>query len=226
MSDTTTVPTPGSLRSEDGRALFVDYGGVLTARLSTGWRRFEERHDLPPRTVQGLVLAAYDDESGDGAIARLERGEITVPVFEEHVAAMFAEAGHDLPTAGLLTELLPDMGPSGDVWSLVDDVRSHGVPAVLVSNSWGIDEYPDERLRDTFDEVVVSGRIGLRKPDRDIFEHAAATVGAELARCVLVDDAPPTIEAAERYGMTGVLHRGDDAGTRAAVLAALGLDDG
>lgn len=225
MTEDTTGshPTEGSLRSEDGRALFVDYGGVLTPKMSAGWRRVEERYDLPPKTVQQLVMASYESDDGDNAIARLERGELPVADFERQVAAMFAEQGHDVPSEGLIGELFADLEPSGGVWEVVDEVRGHGVPAVLVSNSWGTDDYPEERLRVTFDHVVVSGRVGVRKPARAIFELAADGVGAELARCVLIDDAPPTIEAAQEYGITGVLHRGDDEATRDAVLAALGL---
>lgn len=217
------VPAGGSLRSEDGRALFVDYGGVLTPKMSVGWRKVEERYDLPPKTVEQLVLASYRGGGEESIIAKLERGEVELAEFEQQASAMFAEAGHDVPSEGLIDELFADLTPAGGVWQIVDDVRARGVPAVLVSNSWGTDDYPEERLRATFDEIVVSGRVGMRKPAREIFEHAADAVGAELTRCVLIDDAPPTIETAETYGIVGVLHRGDDEATRTAVMEALDL---
>lgn len=218
-----TAPRGGTLSSEDGRALFVDYGGVLTPKMSLGWRAVEERYDLPPKTIEQLVLASYRSGGEDSVIAQLERGEVELAAFEQRAAAMFAEAGHDVPAEGLIDELFADMTPAGGVWDIVDDVRAQGVPAVLVSNSWGTDDYPEERLTASFDHLVVSGRVGMRKPDRDIFEHAADAVGAELSRCVLIDDAPPTIETAETYGIAGVLHRGDDEATRVAVMEALDL---
>ena len=39
----------------------------------------------------------------------------------------------------------------------------------LLSNSWGLDLYPRDRFPDMFDVVVISGEVGLRKPDPDIF---------------------------------------------------------
>ena len=124
---------------------------------------------------------------------------------------------------GLVERLFADLYPAGGVWALVHDVRQAGVPAVLVSNSWGMRGYPLGLLDNAFDALVFSGEVGMRKPDREIFEHAASLVDAELAASVFIDDAPANVAAAEAYGLTAVLHRGDDAATRQAVLAGLGL---
>lgn len=215
-------PPPGSLRSTDGRALLVDYAGVLTARVSDGWRRFEQEHGVPARTVIAILWEAYEQGADDTAVARVERGDLDVGQFERLLAARLRAEGHDVEADGLVERLFADLGPSGGVWDVVHHVRRLGVPAVLVSNSWGVDRYPEDLLRATFDAIVLSGRVGMRKPERAIFEHAAGLVGADLPRCVLVDDAPATVAAAERHGMVGVLHRGDADATRAAVLRGLG----
>ena len=215
------APPAGELVSPDGRALFVDYGGVLTPGVAEGWRRFEEQHGMEARTVSELLWAAYEQGAEDSAVARVERGELEVAAFEQELAGALRERGHDVAAEGLVRRLFADLRPAGGVWELVHDVRVAGVPAVMVSNSWGFTGYPEPLLRVTFDELVISGRLGVRKPDREIFEHAAAAVEAELSRCVLVDDGRANVEAARSYGMVGVLHTGDDAATREAVTAAL-----
>lgn len=220
------APAPGSLTSRDGRALLVDYAGVLTPPVAAGWRRFEEELAIPAKTVLRLLWSAYEHGQDDSPVARVERGELAVEEFERELAGMLRAAGHDVPAEGLVGRLFADLRPAGEVWALVDEVRRAGVPAVLVSNSWGFAGYPEDRLAAVFDLVVLSGRLGMRKPNREIFAHAAGAVGARLDRCVLVDDGPANVEAAGAYGMVGVLHRGDDAATRAAVLDALGLPSG
>lgn len=209
--------------SGDGRALLVDYAGVLTPGVTDSWRAFEDRHGIPARTIAGLLWAAYEEDQDDNPIAQLERGALDVEAFEVEFAGQLRDAGHDVEADGLVAALFADMRPHGGVWDLVEEVRTAGIPCVLVSNSWGMSGYPRALLESTFDELVLSGEVGMRKPDREIFEHAAGLVGAELDRCVFIDDAPANVRAAQRYGMTGVLHGGDDDATRAAVRGGLGL---
>lgn len=215
-------------RQTDGRALLVDYAGVLTPGVAESWRAFEQERGMPARTIATMLWAAYEpddgaDADGDNVIAMLERGQLEIGDFEQRFAGQLRDAGHDVVADGLVAKLFADLRPAGGVWDLVRDVRAEGVPAVLVSNSWGMGGYPRALLDTTFDELVFSGEVGMRKPDREIFQHAADQVGAELPRCVFVDDAPANVQAAQRYGMTAVLHKGDDAATRDAVLAGLGL---
>lgn len=209
----------------DGRALLVDYAGVLTPGVAASWAAFEEQHGMPARTIATMLWAAYepDEGAGEGAnpIALLERGELDVGDFEQRFARQLREAGYDVEAEGLVAALFADLRPAGGVWDLVREVRSGGVPTVLVSNSWGMGGYPRALLDSVFDELVFSGEVRMRKPDREIFVHAAEQVGAELTRCVFIDDAPANVAAAQRYGMTAVLHKGDDAATREAVLSAL-----
>lgn len=200
---------------------------MLTPGVAESWRHFEAEHGMPARTVATMLWAAYEPgESDDNPIAMLERGELDVGEFEQRLAGQLREAGYPVDAEGLVAALFRDLQPAGGVWDLVRDVRAAGVPTVLVSNSWGFSGYPRAMLDAAFDELVLSGEVGMRKPDREIFEHAVGLVGAELSASVFIDDAPANVAAAGGYGLTAVLHRGDDAATRAAVLAGLGLDGG
>lgn len=210
----------------EGRALFVDYAGVLTPGVAASWRAFEEERGIPARTVVSMLWEAYESGAGDNAVARLERGELDVEPFEREFAQRLRDQGFEVESEGLVAALFRDLRPGGGVWDLVREVHDAGIPTVLLSNSWGMDAYPRDQLGEVFDELVLSGEVGMRKPDREIFEHAALLVDAQLEHCVFIDDAPANVEAAERHGMTAVLHRGDDEATRAAVLAGLGLSLG
>jgi FMN phosphatase YigB (HAD superfamily) len=87
----------------------------------------------------------------------------------------------------------------------------------VLSNSWG-EHYPDEVFAREFDEVVVSGRVGLRKPQPEIFRLVADRLGLATGACVLVDDIEVNVRAARATGMAAVLHT-DAATTRAALLS-------
>jgi HAD superfamily hydrolase (TIGR01509 family) len=96
-------------------------------------------------------------------------------------------------------------------------LRSRGLRTAVLSNSWG-EHYPDEVFAREFDEVVVSGRVGLRKPQPEIFRLVADRLGLATGACVLVDDIEVNVRAARATGMAAVLHT-DAATTRAALLS-------
>lgn len=54
---------------------------------------------------------------------------------------------------------------------------------------------------DWFDEVVTSDDVVNGKPSPDIFLHAAKLLGVAPERCLVIEDAPPGVIAAQAAGM-------------------------
>jgi putative hydrolase of the HAD superfamily len=72
-----------------------------------------------------------------------------------------------------------------------------------------------------FDAVVLSHELGVRKPDRRVYDHCRRLAGAAAAECLFIDDLPSNVEAARAAGWRGLVYRrGDDLRAR---LAALGV---
>ncbi len=208
----------------DRRALLLDYGGVLTGPVHRSFARFEHELGIPPgRSYEVLVAASRT--TGGGAIGALERGEMTLEAFDAFLRGLLEDAGHPLaPGIELLSGMFAAMEPAGRLWDLAATVRERGVRTGLLSNSWGYGAYPFDRLEEHFDDLVLSGRVGLRKPDPAIYRLAADRLGIRLEACVFVDDLERNVEVATGLGMVGVHHRGDDDATRSAVLSALEID--
>jgi putative hydrolase of the HAD superfamily len=101
-------------------------------------------------------------------------------------------------------------------------VHDAGVRTALLSNSWGLADYPRDLFPGLFDAVVISAEVGMRKPEERIFRHAADLLGVAPAECVFIDDIQANVVAAEALGMTGVLHT-DPAETAARLGELLGL---
>lgn len=70
-----------------------------------------------------------------------------------------------------------------------------------------------------FEAIVTGDDVKHGKPDPEVFLLAARRLGVEPSRCVVVEDAPPGIEAARRAGMAsiGLASKGR---TRAELAAA------
>jgi putative hydrolase of the HAD superfamily len=93
----------------------------------------------------------------------------------------------------------------------------------LLSNSWG-NTYPRERIDAMFEAVVISGEVGMRKPNPDIFTHTLDLLDALPDRVVFVDDAEPNTDGAARLGIHTVLHTDPDTTRRKLARLVPALD--
>jgi epoxide hydrolase-like predicted phosphatase len=58
---------------------------------------------------------------------------------------------------------------------------------------------------DLFEVVIDSSEVGLRKPDRAIYELALDRLGVAASAAIFVDDQPIYVEGARSCGLHGVL---------------------
>ena len=139
-------------------------------------------------------------------LRRLETGEVG----EDEFAARFGPLVGIQETEGLVDRLFAGMRPDEAMIDAVRRARRAGVRTGLVSNSWGAGRYDRDSFPELFDGVVISGDVGLHKPQPEIFLMGAERVGLTPQQCVFVDDLRENCAGAEAIGMTAVLHRGAD----------------
>lgn len=183
------------------RALLVDFGGVLTSNVFQSFREFCRNEGLDRDCVKRLFR---EDRDALPLLRRLERGELTEAEFAERFGPLLGVEDH----SGLVDRLFAGMRPDEAMVAAVRRARSGGVRTGLVSNSWGAGRYDRDLFPELFDGVVISGEVGLHKPEPEIFRLAAERVGAAPGECVFVDDLRENCAGAEAVGMTAVLHRG------------------
>jgi epoxide hydrolase-like predicted phosphatase len=102
--------------------------------------------------------------------------------------------------------------------------RDAGIATGLLSNSWGLGIY-DHAPTELFDQIVISAKVGLHKPQPEIYLLACEQLGVEPAEAVFVDDLRENCEGAEAVGMTAVRHR-DSAETIPRLEELLALELG
>ena len=145
-------------------------------------------------------------ESLINPVHTLERGEIEVADFEQHLAeALTSVAGRPIAAPGLLSRLFEHFEHAPAMNSLVLRARSAGIRTALLSNSWG-NNYPEHLFDGMFDAIVISGDVGLRKPEPEIYHHTLDLLGLPAPSCVFVDDIKTNVDAAAQLGIIGVHH--------------------
>jgi putative hydrolase of the HAD superfamily len=187
-------------------ALIVDFGGVLTTPLQDAMVEFASELGLELQDLARVALGAYSG-SDDSLVTDFETGKISDEEFSKAFAARLSEVcGRPVEADGLLGKLFR-MRLEESMFEAVAAAKAAGLRTGLLSNSWGTDAYPRHRFPGVFDEVVISGEVGMRKPDPAIFELMTDRIGVPPQKSVFVDDHPGHLQAALEHGMTTVLHR-------------------
>ncbi|MFD7154635.1 HAD family hydrolase [Kribbella sp. NPDC059898] len=208
------------------RGLLVDWGGVLTSGLEPALRRWAELDDFDFDSYLEAVLKWLPSENVTAElnpVHALERGQIAVPDFERKLASLLVRRdGTPVPAEGLIERMFAHFEHQPAMAALVRRVNQRGIRTALLSNSWG-NTYPRDTWDGMFDDVVISGEVGLRKPEPEIFRLAAGRLGLEPAECVFVDDLQLNVDGARAVGMTAILHTEYDE-TRRALEDLFGAD--
>lgn len=207
------------------KGLIVDWGGVLTMPIHTAIRGWLSTSGVDLDHYSAVFLRWVEPLPGEiSPVHRLERGELAVEEFEELLSAALAHEGSMVEAQGLLGRMFADLAIYEDsMTSLVTRAHASGVRTGLLSNSWG-NEYDRSDWHEMFDAVVISGEVGMRKPEPAIFDLVLDRIGLPAGECVFIDDMPNNVAAAARAGLVGIVHQAFD--ETAAELEALFPDAG
>lgn len=193
------------------RAAIFDYGGVLTTAGRPAIEQWTQRERIRPDSFSAVLKAWLSRDAPRGnPLHQLETGELDIAEFNRALAAQLSTVdGDPVATDGLIQRMFALMHPVAEMHELVRDLATQGVRTVLLSNSWG-NAYPRATLAELFEFAVISGELGIRKPDPQIYLHTLHRLGLPARQTVFIDDAQPNTAMAEQLGLHTVLHRAPD----------------
>jgi putative hydrolase of the HAD superfamily len=190
------------------KALFWDFGGVLTTGPFGAFKRFEQENNLPQNFIR-MVNATNPDTN---AWARLERSEISLEQFDREFEQETRLAGHPIGGFQVLQLIAGDLRP--DMVEVLRRCKQHFCNACLTNNinigDHDGDQLAGERaaefqkVMELFDYVVESSKVGVRKPDPRFYEMACEIVNVEPQQVVFLDDLGVNLKPARAMGMTTI----------------------
>jgi len=195
-----------------------DLGGVLV-----DWDpRYLLRKVMPGREAEVESLLAdvlnhawnLERDKGDSWAEAMEQLKVQYPQWAE----IF-----DLYTERWAETLA---GSHEDTVAILRELKDRGTPLYALSN-WSAEMFPHAEAKfdwlALFDGVVVSGRVGMIKPERDIFDYLLETFDIDAGDVFFIDDNVPNVFAARSYGIHA--HQFVGAAGLRAELVAEGLLD-
>ncbi|MBI2741541.1 MAG: HAD-IA family hydrolase [Rhodospirillales bacterium] len=187
------------------RAILWDFGGVILSSPFEAFNRYETEAGLPKDFIRSL-----NARNGDtNAWAKMERSEVSlegfVALFEEEAR----QHGHKLDGWRILQSLSGDIRPQ-----MVQALRrcKQAFRVACITNNMkhgegpGMARSPDKakavaEIMTLFEHVVESSKLGMRKPDPRIYQHACDLLGVKPEDCVYLDDLGINLKPARALGM-------------------------
>lgn len=183
--------------------VIFDVGGVL---VDFRWRALMA--DL------GMSIERQDEFEkkvfGSKWWAELDRGALA----EEYVVGKLRESISDHIDAFELIwanqEYLVESFDYSPIW--MDELKAKGLKIYLLSNyPKSIFNLHEEKGKfnfiDRIDGKVVSGFVGMAKPDEDIYRCLVDKYGLKAEECVFIDDRDENIQTAKVLGMKGIVFK-------------------
>ena len=139
-----------------------------------------------------------------------DEGTLTEAVYLEEVKKELPERLHEA-VEKLADGWTSHMPPVDGIEEVIKEIKSSGKGLYLLSNF-------NKRLKNElylapsllfFDGLVISGEIGMVKPNENIYRYLLDTYKLSPEECLFVDDRADNIEAGEKLGIKGYLFDGD-----------------
>jgi putative hydrolase of the HAD superfamily len=187
------------------RAVLWDFGGVILSSPFEAFNRYEAEIGLPKDFIRSL-----NARNGDtNAWAKMERSEVSLEGFVELFEEEARQQGHKLDGWRILQSLSGDIRPQ-----MVEALRrcKQAFRVACITNNMKHGEGPGmarsadkaqavAEIMMLFEHVVESSKLGLRKPDPRIYQHACDLLGVQPEECVYLDDLGINLKPARALGM-------------------------
>ena len=172
-------------------AVIFDFFGVFCAPIGTNWYK-KHVSDTPDglKTAQALFT-----ESDYGRISRTD------------VHKKLSEMS-GMPIAEVVAGIEAETHINESLVAYVQQLKLKGYRIALLSNGtheWTLQVIKEHGFADLFEQIVLSGDLGIVKPSPEIYLHTLRALKIEAQEALFVDDRQPNVDAAEALGMHGLL---------------------
>jgi len=187
------------------KAVLWDFGGVFTTSPFLAFNRYETERGLPKDFIRSINATNPDTN----AWAKFERSSVTLDEFDGLFREESAVHGHSVPGRDVVALLAGDVRPA-----MVEALRRcrEKLTCACITNNAKVGGGPGMTLSQTksaeveaimalFHLVIESSKVGVRKPDPEIYQIACRELEIEPAEAIYLDDLGINLKPARAMGM-------------------------
>ena len=190
------------------KAIFFDFGGVITTSPFEAFTRFEQEQGLPDNFIR-QINATNPDEN---AWALLERNDIDLAKFDELFLAESSAAGHPIKGSQIIALLAGNVRP--EMLNALKLCKTKFKIACLTNNvntgtgpGMSFDQDKTNAINEAmalFDFILESSKAGVRKPEQAFYELACEAMSVTPDEVIFLDDLGINLKTARAMGMTTI----------------------
>ena len=186
------------------KAVFWDFGGVITTSPFESFNRFEEKNNLPKDFLR-LVNSTNPDSN---AWAKLERSEVNLDEFNDLFMEESGKLGHATPVKEVIALLKGEVRPQ--MINALKSIKNKLVLACLTNNIQAMDNGFEgnvsasgkhDEVMQLFDFVIESSKVNVRKPDPNFYLLACEKANVRPDEAIFLDDLGINLKPAKELGM-------------------------
>ena len=186
------------------KAILWDFGGVVTSSPFEAFNEFESANDLPP----DLIRTINSENPDSNAWAKFESNQVSIEefdelFFQEALTKGFQVRGKDIikllsgSIRKNMVDFLKELKGSYKLGCITNTVNSQ-------------DDLTDKERQSKkeamalFDHVVESSKVGIRKPNPEIYKMSCLALSVEPKECIYLDDLGINLKPARELGMATI----------------------
>ena len=199
------------------RAVFWDFGGVITTSPFDSFNIYEESQNLP----KDLIRTINSTNPDNNAWAKLERSEIDQEEFDSLFEVESQQFGHSVPGKQVLALLKGQIRP--EMVKALREIKDKLIQGCLTNNIQSDEDQELEtdnaaisgthqEIMGLFDFVFESSKENVRKPDPKFYQLACNRGKVNPNEVIFLDDLGINLKPAKALGMKTIkVVRAEDA---------------
>jgi epoxide hydrolase-like predicted phosphatase len=180
-------------------AVISDFGGVLTSPLLDSFTAFQDSSGISLEQL-GVAMGAILVRDGKHPLFELETGRLTEAEFLGQLAEQLTgQLGRPVELHGFGEQYFEHLHPNEHMIEYMRELSGRGYKLAICTNNvreweqlWRA-KLPVDEL---FDVVIDSAFVGVRKPERAIYEMTLEGLGVSADAALMIDDIELNCDAA------------------------------
>ena len=187
------------------KAVFWDFGGVITTSPFDSFNLYEEKHGLEKDFIRRVNSTNPDSN----AWAKLERNQIDLSEFNDLFLNESTNLGYPIQGVDVIGLLQGQIRP--EMIEALEAIKGNLIQACLTNNIVSPETQPsdqnvsiagkNEEIMNLFDFVIASSEQNVRKPDPAFYDLALNHAGIKAEEAVFLDDLGINLKPARELGM-------------------------
>jgi putative hydrolase of the HAD superfamily len=194
-------------------AVICDFGGVLTSPLLDSFVAFQNSSGISLEQL-GVAMGAIMAREGKHPLFELETGRMTEADFLRKLGEQLTDQlGRTVEMHGFGEQYFEHLHPNERMIDYMRELAGRGYKLAICTNNvreweqlWRA-KLPVDEL---FDVVIDSGFVGVRKPERAIYELTLEGLGVSAEAALIIDDIELNCDAARALGMQAIWFQSTD----------------